>query len=78
MDKKLKEVREKLKNVVTIQEFTDILDSVMLSEEERQILWKHYKEQKPLGYIADELGLAEVTVRKRHRKLLNKIMKLLS
>ena len=48
----------------------------MLSEEEKTILRMHYKEQKPLCYIADELGMSEITVKKKHRKMLMKIGKL--
>ena len=47
----------------------------MLSEEEKQILWMHYKEEKSLLYIADTLGMSETTIKKKHRKILMKIGK---
>lgn len=45
----------------------------MLSEEEKKILWMHYKEKKTLQCIADEIGLSEIAVKKKHRKMLMKI-----
>lgn len=48
----------------------------MLSEEEKKILWLHYKEQKTMAFIADELGMSEVTVKKKHSKMLMKIGKM--
>lgn len=45
----------------------------MLSDEEKQILWMHYKEKKTLQCIADEIGLSEIAVKKKHRKMLMKI-----
>lgn len=45
----------------------------MLSDEEKQILWMRYKEKKTLQCIADEIGLSEIAVKKKHRKMLMKI-----
>ena len=49
---------------------------VMLSEEEKRILWLHYKEQKTMAFIADELGMSEITIKKKHSKMLMKIGKM--
>lgn len=51
-------------------------EQTMLSEEEKKILWLHYKEQKTMAFIADELGMSEVTVKKKHSKMLMKIGKM--
>lgn len=40
---------------------------------DKTIIIMHYKEGKPLGYIADILGMSESTVKNKHRKLLIKI-----
>ena len=45
----------------------------MLSEEEKKILWLRYKEKKTFLCIADEIGLSEIAVKKKHRKMLMKI-----
>lgn len=73
MDKKNAETRTKLKNISSVKEFGDLMEQTMLSEEEKQILWMHYKEKKTLQCIADEIGLSEIAVKKKHRKMLMKI-----
>ena len=72
MDKENAETRKKLKGISTVDEFKNILDRTMLSEE-KQILLMHYKDKKSLTYIADELGMSEVTVKRKHRKMLMKL-----
>ena len=73
MDKQTARTRSKLKQISSIEEFENILNGAMLSDEEKQLLELHYKEQKPLIYIADELGMSEATVKRKHRKLLMKL-----
>ena len=73
MDKENSETRKKLKGISSIDEFRSILERTMLSEEEKQILILYYKEKKSLAYIADELGMSEVTVKRKHRKMLMKL-----
>lgn len=50
-----------------------MLDSVLISEEERRILNLIYKEQKPFSVVADEIGISERTLTRKHAKLLMKI-----
>lgn len=73
MDKKNAETRTKLKDISSVKEFGDLMEQTMLSEEEKKILWMHYKEKKTLQCIADEIGLSEIAVKKKHRKMLMKI-----
>lgn len=75
MDKQTSETRHKLKQIGSIKEFENVLNSAMLSDEEKRILELHYKEQKSLIYIADILGMSEPTVKRKHRKLLMKLGK---
>ena len=76
MDKETAKTRKRLRQIGSVYDFENILEQSMLSEEEKTILRMHYKEQKPLCYIADELGMSEITVKKKHRKMLMKIGKL--
>lgn len=76
MDKENAKTRRRLKQIETIEQFENILNKIMLSNEERMILTLHYKEQKSLTYIADELGMSEATVKRKHKKLLMKIGRL--
>lgn len=73
MDKKNAETRTKLKDISSVKEFSDLMEQTMLSEEEKKILWMHYKEKKTLQCIADEIGLSEIAIKKKHRKMLMKI-----
>lgn len=73
MDKENAETRKKLKGISSVDEFRSILERTMLSEEEKQILILYYKEKKSLAYIADELGMSEATIKRKHRKMLMKL-----
>ena len=73
MDKENAETRKKLKGISSVDEFRSILERTMLSDEEKQILILYYKEKKSLAYIADELGMSETTVKRKHRKMLMKL-----
>ena len=73
MDKENAETRKKLKGISSVDEFLSILERTMLSDEEKQILILYYKEKKSLAYIADELGMSETTVKRKHRKMLMKL-----
>jgi DNA-directed RNA polymerase specialized sigma subunit len=73
MNKKQREVRKRLKGINTVKQFEEMLDSVLISEEERRILNMIYKEQKPFSVVADEIGISERTLTRKHAKLLMKI-----
>lgn len=74
MDKENAETRKKLKGISSVDEFRSILERTMLSDEEKRILiLLYYKEKKSLAYIADELGMSETTVKRKHRKMLMKL-----
>lgn len=73
MNKEQREVRKRLKGINTVKQFEEMLDSVLISEEERKILNLIYKEQKPFSVVADEIGISERTLTKKHAKLLMKI-----
>ncbi len=71
------ETRTKLKEIVEIQTFSDLLDRCILSEEDRRIMELHYLQDKDLRYIADLLGYSEGTIKKRHRKVLKRLKQIL-
>lgn len=47
----------------------------MLSQEEKKILEMHYREGHTLSYIADEIGMSEISVKKKHARILMKVGK---
>lgn len=69
--------RNKLKEIVEIQTFSDLLDRCILSEEDRRIMELHYLQDRDLRYIGDLLGYSEGTIKKRHRKVLKKLNQIL-
>lgn len=73
MDKKKKEIKDRLRNMTTVSEFEEVLNNLILSEEEKQILRLLYREKKTVSYIADILGMSESSVKKKHSKILMKI-----
>lgn len=77
MDEWNKITRRKLKEICTVREMDDLMNAAVLSDEEKDIIKMHYINQKSLTYIADELGISESALKKKHRKLLRKIGKVI-
>lgn len=75
MDKSTIKTRNKIKQIGSMKDFEILINSSVLSEEEKKIIEMHYKEQKTLMYIADELGMSESTVKRKHRNVLMKLGK---
>lgn len=76
MEERNAKTRKKLKQISSVKDFESLIEQTMLSDEEKRILWLHYKEQKTMSYIADELGMSEITVKKKYSKMLMKIGKM--
>lgn len=71
------ETRNRLKDIVEIRTFSQLLDRCILSQEDREIMELHYLQGKDLRYIGDFLGYSEGTIKKRHRRILKKLSKIL-
>lgn len=69
------ETRRKLKNICEVSTFENLINNCTLSDTEKTILRLHYLKGKDFRYIGDELGFAEVTVKKKHKKILQKLNK---
>ena len=76
MNKENAKTRKKLKQIHSDKDFENLIEQTMLSEEEKKILRMHYKEQQTLGFIADTLGMSEITIKKKHKKILLKLGKM--
>lgn len=76
MDKENAKTRNRIKKIESVQDFEDLLSKTMLSEEEKRIMRMYYHDKQSLSYIADALGMSEITVKKKHRKILLKIGKM--
>lgn len=71
------ETRRKLKDIYSVQNFEDLLESCILTEEDKIILRLHYLKGKDFRFIADELGYSESTVKRHHKKILSKLNNML-
>lgn len=70
------DTRRKLKGIPEVSRFDDLLERSTLTDEDKTILRLHYLKGKDFRYIGDTLGYAEVTIKKRHAKALDKLNKL--
>lgn len=70
------DTRNRLKKISDLVAFDDLLNRSTLSDTDKTILRLHYLGEKDLRFIADSLGFAESTIKKRHLKALDKLMKL--
>ena len=71
------ETRHKVEEIASISSFNSLLEKSTLSDTDKSIVRLHYIEGKDFCYIGDMLGFSESTIKKRHRKILNKLSKLL-
>lgn len=69
--------RKKLIDIVDVSTFKQLVDTIILTSEEKAIIEQHYLQGKNFAYIADMLGYAESTVLKKHNKILQKFSKIL-
>lgn len=77
MDSDTKFVMSKLKGIRNVSTFNALLEELMLSDEDKEILTLIYVKKKPLSYIADIYGYSEITIKKKHRSMLKKITNVL-
>lgn len=69
--------RQKIQDIAEITSFNELLDACTLTDDDKELLRMHYLQGKDFRYIGDMLGFAESTVKKRHRKALQKLSKIL-
>lgn len=69
--------RRAIINIADIKTFRELLDSCTLSDEEKQIMEMHYIDKKTYAYIADALGYAEITVAKKHSRIISKLSRII-
>ena len=69
--------RKKLVDIADLKTFNQVLDLVILTPEERKIIDMHYLQGKSLVEIAFELNYSEVTICRKHQKIIKKISRVL-
>ena len=71
------EIKHKVKNINRKADFNNLLEESMLSDTEKQMMYKFYVENKSIDIIADELGYTSNGIKKMHKRILNKLESLL-
>lgn len=54
-------------------EFETLIDRMMLSEQEEQMMRLYYMKHKTFNEIADELSYSEVGIAKMHQRIIKKV-----
>lgn len=67
------EIRKRLRGITSVAEFERLLNSRIITSEEKEILKMHYIEGKTLSYISDMLGYSESGIKKKHKSILRRI-----
>ena len=67
--------RKMILEVGSMDDFETLLSRPILSPIEREIMYLHYKDGKDFRYIGDILGYSESTIKRKHKKILDKIKK---
>ena len=70
-------IRHKIQDIAEITSFNELLDACILTDEDKELMRMHYLQGKDFRYIGDMLGFAESTIKKRHRKILQKLNRIL-
>lgn len=76
MNENSKETKRKLKEIYSVKDLIELLDATLLTADEREIVWKVYKEGKTLDFVADEMGMSKASVSRKHKSALHKIGKM--
>lgn len=71
------ETKHKIQNIYSVKTFEELLENCTLTEDDKTIMRLYYLKGKDLRFIADELGFAESTIKRRHKKILSKLNKML-
>lgn len=71
------QTRNKVKKIAKVTTFNELIDACTLTETDKKLLRLHYLDGKDFRYIGDTLGFSESTVKKKHRKALQKLNRIL-
>lgn len=67
------ETRRYLRQISDVAAFNEVINAVILSEQEKQLMQLHYIDKQDFRFIGDKLGLSESSVKRKHREILRTI-----
>lgn len=73
MDDRTKRARDYLKALITEDSLKSLLESLLLTKFERDMLYSIYRDGRTLGFVADSAGYSLGTIKRMHRCALLKV-----
>ena len=70
-------IKNRLKHISSVEDFRQMLNGVMLSDADKQMLEMIYIKGNDFRYIADSLGFSESTIKRRHKQAIAKLNNML-
>lgn len=77
MTESRKQARARLREVPQISTLLSILDDCAITETDRNIIIMHYVNGYNFDFIADSLGYSVSAIKKKHKRILDKISKII-
>lgn len=67
--------RRVLKSIPDVAAFNELLDELTISEQDKLLMRLHYIEGKDFRYIGDLMGFSESSVKKHHKRIIQKVVR---
>lgn len=70
------DTRRKIQDISSVKTFEELLENCILTDEDKVLMRLHYLNGKDFRFIGDSLGFSESTIKRRHKKILQKLNKM--
>ena len=70
------DTRRKIQDISSVKTFEELLENCILTDEDKTLMRLHYINGKDFCFIGDLLGFSESTIKRRHKKILQKLNKM--
>lgn len=70
------DTRRKIQDISSVKTFEELLENCILTDEDKTLMRLHYLNGKDFRFIGDLLGFSESTIKRRHKKILQKLNKM--
>ena len=70
------DTRSKIQDISSVKTFEELLENCILTDEDKMLMRLHYLNGKDFRFIGDSLGFSESTIKRRHKKILQKLNKM--
>lgn len=70
------DTRRKIQDISSVKTFEELLENCILTDEDKMLMRLHYLNGKDFRFIGGLLGFSESTIKRRHKKILQKLNKM--